>query len=201
MEIGYSPAPGESRTTIIVWEIDDPSKKGDPRYWWVAKDTERLRRLSQDCPDLTGRPKGESLASLRSRAEGDVVELVHPALSDSPAEDRRVRVPLSQWRDADPERTYLFIAHQRRPTADEQDAIKARGMPWPDGVEALRQEWLAKEAAGDNEEAARARQRFDEALRPLGFRKARDISAWNPARAAELRPGVFVQDERPSAKA
>ncbi len=180
MKIGYSPAPGESRTTIIVWAIDDPSKAGDRRYWWHADDVERLRKLSADTPELAGRPKGQSLESLRRRADGDEVELVHPALPDG-ASTASVRIPLTQWRDADPERTYLIIAHGRRPTADEQEARKAKGFPWPDEVEALRQEWLAAERAEEGERSVEARRRFDVALAERGFSKARDISPWDPA--------------------
>jgi hypothetical protein len=198
--IGYAPKPGESRTQIVVWEIDDPSKRDDPRYWWAAEEVERLKGLSDELPDLTGRPKGQSLASLRQQAEGDEVELVHPIVRSGADHDvRRVRIPLTQWRDADPERTYLIVTHLRPPTDEEQDKRKAEGMPWPDEVEALRQEWLAAEAAGQGERATDARARLDAELAGLGFLKPRRISAWEPSRAVELRPGVFVQDERPSA--
>jgi hypothetical protein len=192
VRIGYSPAPGESRTTIIVWEIDDPSKSDDPRYWWQADEIEHLRKLSSDMPDIAGRPRGESLGSLRRRAERDEVELggVHGS----------VRIPLGHWRDADPERTYLIIMHVRRPTADEQEAMKAEWLSWDFEVEMLRQEWLAAEGAGEHGEAAEARRRFEAALTQRGFRKACDSSPWDPERAHELLPGVFVQDERPSTR-
>ena len=198
--IGYSPRPGESRTQIIVWEIDDPSKRDDPRYWWTAEQVERLKALSDEWPDLTDRPKGQSLASLRQQAEGDEVELVHPsALSGGADAVRRVRIPLTQWHDADPERTYLIVTHHRRPAAEEQEKRKVEGMPWPDEVETLRQQWLTAEAAGETHRATDARTRFDAELARLGFRKPREMSAWEPSRAVELRPGVFVQDERPPA--
>jgi hypothetical protein len=188
VRIGYSPAAGESHTTIIVWEIDDPSKSDDPRYWWQADEVERLRRLSSDMPDITGRPRGESLGSLRRRAERDEVEL--GGVSGS------VRIPLGHWRDDDPERTYLIIMHVRRPTADEQEAMKAEWPPWDFEVDKLQQAWLAAEGAGEHGTAAEARRRFEAALAQRGFRNARYSSPWDPERAHELLPGVFVQDER-----
>lgn len=196
MKIGYSPAPGQSRTTIVVWEIDDPTKRDDPRYWWNTDEVERLQTLSADLPDLAGKPKGQSLASLQRRAAGDDVELIHPGRA-ADAETASVRIPLGQWRDADPERTYLIIAHDRAPTGEEQEAMKGKGPPWPNPVEALRKEWLEAEASGHDARSKNARERFDAALAELGFRKARDITPWDPERATELRPGVFVQDERP----
>jgi len=196
--IGYSPQPGESRTHLIVWEIDDPSKRDDPRYWWTAEHVERLRAVAGEPPDLTGRPKGQSLASLRQQAEGDEVELVHPLDPSGGVDDvRRVRIPLTQWRDADPDRTYVMITHARRPTHEEQETRKAEVMPWPDAVEALRREWLAAEASGHTERATGARARFDAELHRLGFRRPRDLTPWDPSKAVELQPGVFVQDERP----
>jgi hypothetical protein len=37
-------------------------------------------------------------------------------------------------------------------------------------------------------------------LAQRGFRKAHDSSPWDPERAHELLPGVFVQDERSSTR-
>ena len=197
MTIDDLPAPGERRTTIIVWEIDDARKQGDPRYWWLDDEVERLQKLSPEVPDLRGRPKGQSLGSLRARADGDEVELLHPAV-DGLGEGAPIRIPLTQWRDADPERTYLIVAHIRRPTPDEQDAINRRRPRWPEWVESLRREWLAADTADGKEQAAQARQRLEEALTELGYRKAADLSPFSPEKAVELRPAVFVQDERPS---
>jgi hypothetical protein len=197
MNIGYSPAPGERRTKIIVWEVDDPKKQDDPHYWWLADDVERLRKKAPDFPDLTGRPKGESLASLRRRANAGQVDLTPLRFPHDPA-PTPVHLPLDQWMDADPERTFFIIAHQRAPTNEEQEERRAEGFPWPGEAEAYRQQWLAAEALGDKVQAAQARKRFDAMLADLGFRKARDLSPWNPERATEIRPGIFVQDERPT---
>jgi hypothetical protein len=71
--------------------------------------------------------------------------------------------------------------------------MKGKGPPWPSPVEALRKEWLEAEASGHDARSKNARERFDAALAELGFRKARDITPWDPERATELRPGVFVK--------
>jgi hypothetical protein len=34
MKKDFFPGPGERRTTIVVWDVDDPAKQGDARYWW-----------------------------------------------------------------------------------------------------------------------------------------------------------------------
>jgi hypothetical protein len=108
-----------------------------------------------------------------------------------------VRIPLDPWIDADPERTRFLIAHHRKPTSEEQ-RLPTTDLPWGEDEEAMRQEWLAADAAGDEERAADARRRLFDALAKLGFRKATDLSPWNPERATEIRPGIFVQDERPA---
>jgi hypothetical protein len=196
VKIGYSPAPGHSRTTVVVWQTDDPGKAGDGRYWWLPEDVELLRKRAPEMPDFRGRPRGESLASLRRRSQDGEVDLTLPPLPGQP-DQTPVRLPLDQWRDADPNRTYFIVSHQRRPTDEEQEEREAEGFPWPGHAEAYRQQWLSAEALGDEVRAAEARRRFDVVLAELGFRKARDLSPWNPDRATELAPGVYVQDERP----
>ncbi len=189
------PAPGESRTTIIVWEIDDPAKEGDARYWWDEREVSRLRELAPDIPDLSGKPRGQSLASLRRRADSDDVEIGVPDLL-SGREARSVRLSLDHWSGADPERTYLIIAHERSPTEEERESARAKGIPWPPEVEAVRQEWLAALAAEDAERSAALRERLDAVFEEHGFWPGHR-SPWNHERATEIQPGVFVQDERP----
>lgn len=198
VSIGHSPTPGQSRTIIVVWQTDDPRKAGDGRYWWLPEDVARLRKSAQDVPDLTGKPRGQSLASLRRRGKNGEVDLALPGLPGHP-EATPVRLPLLHWEGADPELTYFIVSHQRRPSEEEHEERKAEGFPWPGDAEANRQQWLAAEALGDSVRAANARQRFDAQLAALGFRKHRDVSPWDPTRAIELLPGVFVQDERPPA--
>jgi len=183
----------------VVWDIDDPAKAGDARYWWDEDEVSRLRELSADMPDLTGKPRGRSLASLQREAESGTVELGVPELPDgTPAQS--VRVSLSRWSDDDPERTYLIVTHGRKPTAEEQEALRAKGFPWPDEVEALRQEWLAALAAELPAKAAERRRQLDTAFKEHGFFKFGERWPWDPERATEIQPGVFVQDERLEAK-
>jgi hypothetical protein len=189
------PAPGGRRTTIVVWNVDDPAKTGDIRYWWDEQEVSRLRELSPAMPDLSGKPRGRSLASLQREAKDGEVELGVPGLPDGSAVES-VRLSLSRWSDADPERTYLIITHGRRPTAEEQEVRRAEGFRWPEDVEALRQEWLAALAAESVDRAAELRQQLDTAFKEHGFFKFGERSPWNPERATEIHPGVFVQDER-----
>jgi len=145
----YSPGPGESRTTVIVWETDDETKVGDPRYWWTEADAERVRRLALDLPDPVGRPKGFSLASLRQQAENDQVEWIFG--------DTRMRFSLSLWEEADPDRTYLIVGHQHKPTAEEQMIIDQEGSRFPPEVEEVRQKLRAAVEAHNDEQAQELR--------------------------------------------
>jgi hypothetical protein len=108
-----------------------------------------------------------------------------------------VRIPLDAWAEADPKRTRFLIAHYRRPSSEEQDLRKTDFL-WGEEEEAIRQEWLSADAAGDEERAADARRRLFVALDKLGFGKATELSPWDPQRASELRPGIYIQDERPA---
>jgi hypothetical protein len=193
-EIALRPAPGEHRTLIIVWSIDDPSKKGDPRYWWEKDFLAGLRGGAPDAPDLGGKPKGQSLASLQQRAEES--EFVWAFPSGGAHEESRVRLSLEPWRDADPKRTYLIVSHQHAPIREQQAAGKAEPSPWPAEVETVRQDWLAALAADEPEKATALRHELDAELKKHGFRKPGETSAWNPDRAIEIQPGVFLQDER-----
>jgi hypothetical protein len=157
-----------------------------------------MRKHAQDFPDLTGKPRGQSLASLRRRSKDGEVDLTLPTLPGRP-DPTPVHLPLLHWDGAEPDLTYFIISHQRQPTEEEQEELQAEGFPWPGEAEANRQQWLAAEALGDEVRAARARQRFDSQLADLGFRKHGDLWPWDPARATELVPGVFIQDERPPA--
>jgi hypothetical protein len=61
--------PGEQATQIVLWEIDDPAKRDDAAFW------------------RDGRPLGSSLAALRARRGGDVIELPVPTSERSLALD------------------------------------------------------------------------------------------------------------------
>jgi hypothetical protein len=83
---------GERSTQIVLWEVDDPAKRGDGAFWW---------------PDG---PKGHPLAAWRERSGGEEIEL--------PVDlgERTVRLSTAEW--GDPERTYvLVVTHSRRPEA------------------------------------------------------------------------------------
>ena len=194
---GYSPRPGEQRTVVIIWNADDPTKAGDARYWWSDDEAARWRSHFPECSrDLAGQPKGQRLASFLVSEGSDEVELVRPALDRM--DERTMRFSIPEAAKDDPERTYLIVQHQRRPSDAEQEELKHRGFPWPDEVEALRQRWLAAIADKDDERAAQLRRELDAAFEKRGFRKPTDFSPWNPDRAVEVQPGVWLQDERPS---
>ena len=71
--------PGTWQTQIVVWNVDDPSKEGDPRFWWTAEDVGRNMRVAP--PQLASRlaragtPKGTRLATLREEFVEGIVEL------------------------------------------------------------------------------------------------------------------------------
>ena len=100
--------------------------------------------------------------------------------------------------EGNPERTYLIVNHQRGPSDAEQEEFKAKGLPWPEAVETLRQDWLKALADSDDERAAELRRKLDAAFKDRGFRKSTDLSPWNPDRSTEVQPEVWLQDERPT---
>jgi hypothetical protein len=194
---GYSPRPGEQRTVVILWNADDTTKAGDPRYWWTEEETAKWRNhLPESSPDLAGRPKGQLLASFLVSEGSDEVELVRPASEGT--EERTMRFSIPRGAGANPERTYLIVQHQRRPNDAEQQELKQKGFPWPETVETLRQEWLAALADKDDQRAGELRRELDAAFKEHGFRKPTDTSPWNPDRAVQVQPGVWLQDERPT---
>ncbi|MGH9028471.1 MAG: hypothetical protein ACRDV4_02500 [Acidimicrobiales bacterium] len=52
-------------------------------------------------------------------------------------------------------------------------------------------------AANDEAQASELRRRLRELGEKDGAGNPRDFLAWDPERALEVAPGVFVQDERP----
>ena len=206
-------APGTWQTHIVVWDVDDPSKAGDPAWFWSAEDVGALMRTAQ--PEdagrlvMAGRPKGNSLASLRERHGGDEVEL-HAGLlpderpADMPAErwallssrpGHTARFSLAPWRDADPRTTRFIISHCWQPKDDELAVNSGLGDQPPELVEA-RKQWLAAIRAGDPS-AGELRKQVDALMEEAGIHNFAGSGTWNEKRASELAPGVFVLDERP----
>src|SRR5262249_20861376 len=146
------------QTVLIVWEIDDPAKAGDARYWWSEEDAERLRGFMPEAPDLAGRPKGAPLGSLRA-ADG-AVELSIPDI-DHDREDR-ILVSIDSLREADPARTYVIVTHRRRASAEQIEP------PWPPEVEAMRREWVGALADQDTGRAHGLKRALDAELEALG---------------------------------
>jgi len=193
--------PGEQATQIILWEIDDPSKRDDQRFWWPSEQPLKL----PDGRELSG-PKGTSVAALRKLFDGDEIELDVPPPS-SPVRrlpgglaegGRKVKVSISGWLDSDPERTYVIISHSYRPTAEEAADEKARRgdkSPFSPDTEAVRQEWLAALEAGDEDRAAELKAQLDEKLSAQNWLKPYA----QPNEGVEIQPGVYLLDVRPSA--
>ncbi len=185
----YSPAPGEDRTIVIIWDETDERVRDDPRYWWTEEEVARLRQLDPNIPVTAGRPKGQTLASLREKAEGG--RIVWGPFGERMS---RVEVFLSLWEDADSERTRFIVAHQRGTPLEERDAPNSL---LPPAVEEARQMLRAAIKVGNEEQIAKSREQLTTLFREHGGRKATDLSPWDPERAVEIQPGVFVQDERP----
>ena len=102
-----------------------------------------------------------------------------------------VRISLAPWRDADPEKTRFIISQTWRPTPEQQKAMSQL----PRGGDELRHAWRAALAEGDEESADALREQMEEELGSVPFS---ELSAWDPQRAVEVAPDVFVQDERPA---
>jgi hypothetical protein len=191
--------PGEQTTQIVLWELDDPTKHGDPSFWWPS---EHRFELPQG-RELSG-PKGSSLADLRKQFGGDDVELAVPPPGIAAArrsgataeEPRKLKVSTAGWGGSEPDRTYVIISHHYRPTAEEAAEEKARrggASPFPPAAEAMRQRWLAALEAGDRAEAAELKAEFDEQLGQQGWRKPYA----QPCAGVEIQPGVYLLDARP----
>jgi hypothetical protein len=178
---------------LVVWDTDDESKKGDPRYWWTEEAVSRLGPFSKDIGIRAGAPKGQSLASMRAGAKDGQVEWGPFGDDEEP-----VRTSLSRWADADPDRTRVLFAHQRAPTHAEQEAMDIGGSSVPAPVEAVRQKLLLAIKAGDERRADELRAELAEVFKSHGSQKAKDIFPWDPQLAVEVEPGLFIQDERPA---
>ena len=197
---------GTWQTQVVVWNVDDPAKAGDPRFWRSAEEVGRILRLAP--PELASRltkagtPKGTTLAQLRREAGGDELERRMGGVPDDhwPKDGAPepiwgpeivVRISLAPWRDADPERTRFIISQTWRPTPEQQKAMSQL----PREGDELRRAWRAALAEGDEESADALREQMEEELGAVPFSK---LSAWDPQRAVEVAPDVFVQDERPA---
>src|SRR5262245_42307865 len=129
--MGARGEPGTWQTQVIVWDVRDSSKDGDPRFWHTAEEVGRALRVAP--PELAGRlavagkPKGVPLSKLRSEfgdefevRMGGVPDQYWPAREDDPPPllepEHLVRFSLAHWRDADPEKTRLIISHTYFPT-------------------------------------------------------------------------------------
>ena len=95
----FFPGPGEFRTYVTVWEVDDPTKAGDPRYWWLPDEVDRLRLLVPpefaDKVAVAGTPKGQTLVSVREEFGVDEEATFEPfapdpSVEESRSEERRV---------------------------------------------------------------------------------------------------------------
>lgn len=171
---------GELRTVIVAWRLDDPAVQNDGRFWSKVPDegAELFKR-----PPGTIVPKGQSLASWRARADGDVVEV------PSPINRRKERISLARWGEADPDRTYVIPQFHHLP---EELAGRQR-----EEVERIREEQLARSETRRvikpklSEEVKERQAELAEVQRQV--REARDRG--DEQRMAELRPALDAKLE------
>lgn len=167
--------PGEVRTVIIAWRLDDAAVQDDGRFWIEVPEegAELFKRLPG-----TIVPQGQSLASWRERADGDQVEVPNPVTG------RNERFSLSRWSDADPDRTY--VVHL---TIHFFEELAGRS---GEEVERIREERLARSGATRvmkrelSDEVKKLKSQQAELQRQ--FRAARDCG--DEERMAELSPAL-----------
>jgi hypothetical protein len=96
--------PGEVVTQVVVFEIDDPSAREDPRLWWPEDEPIGL----PDGRSLSG-PRGMPLSTFRRNEAGDVELTIPPIGGD---DSRTVTLRL----DARPgaEQTQVIVSHSFR---------------------------------------------------------------------------------------
>jgi hypothetical protein len=204
--------PGTWETRIVVWNVADPAKAGDPHFWWSADEVGWLLRTSApgDASRLVraGMPKGKTLAELRKEAGGNELRRRIGGPPSAPPDNPNLEVdldpslwgpphtvciPLDPWRDADPQRTRFLISHTwNRPP----------GLPspvrHPEHVERLRQAWIEALKTGD-ESARSLREQLDEEMEAIGGFVLRPPRTWTPSKAVEIAPRILVRDDRPAA--
>jgi hypothetical protein len=212
---------GTWSTQVVLWDITDATKEGDTRYWVTEREIETTRRgrarpldpeivaraeavwgpMSDSLSDeeiekleeaRIGKPKGVSLEKLRERSGGEVV--VDGPNPEGETEPAQIPLPPELFAGSDPLTTYVIASRHYAWTPEEREAMPK--WKYPPEVDELRKEWVAALDSGAPEEP-QLRERYDEELEKLGGLKHTTFSAWLPERAAELTPGVFVQDERP----
>ncbi|HEX4519937.1 MAG TPA: hypothetical protein VH063_10190 [Gaiellaceae bacterium] len=192
MSSGESSSVGEiDKTFVVAWDVNDPAKAGDPRYFWTEDDATRMRDTI--APVTAGAPRGASLLRLErdypvDRQDGD---------PDAPEErfgaraHHGVRIAIEHFHAADPETTFLIVSHMTRPTS-------LTPTPLSPEVERIREELVAATEAGEEDSAEGLRARLRAELTTSGFRPRSELFAADENRATEVAPGVFVQDERPT---
>jgi hypothetical protein len=176
----------------------DPTRKGDARYWWSAAEVGRLRRVVApefaDRLSIAGTPKGRRLAALRSEFGAEEGVIFDGGPMTQMAEP--LRLSLARWRGADPEKTYLIISHVLGPSLEERARSQlSDGLPVE--AEDLRRDWVAALEAGDESEPM-LREQLDAELESLGHLRHSDVLVFDPRKAVEVSPAIFVQDERPN---
>jgi len=172
------PYPSEPRTYMYLWDVRDPRRVGDPKYWLDGLTLPNGRELRG--------PSGIRLDEFLADTDEHSVPLCRGA--HGPYPERVFRIPVDRFRDADREHTRVFISHFFPPARPEgvENGAPPSWVWQPDGQHAT-MDMLVRMSA------ERERERSDAERAQPGF-----ASKMFPLKAIELAPGFFLVDERPS---
>lgn len=122
--------PGEARTVIVAWRLDDPAVHSDGRFWIkVMKEFAQVMGR----PAGTIVPAGRPLSYWRSQADGGEVEVPNPVSRE------KQRFSIARWEGEDPDRTHIEVSFASLPEEFAGRSTKE--------VDRLRDEWAAKSSA------------------------------------------------------
>ena len=178
--------PGEIRTVIVAWRLDDPAVQEDGRFW---------REVPEEAPEIFKRPPGtivpagQSLAYWRERADGAEVEVPNPITH------RKERISIARWAEADPDRVYLIYSFDYldealtgRP-ADEVERIRDDQLARSGGTRIKLR--LSDEAKRLKAEQAELQRQFREALDQGDDQRMGELSPALEATAQQLSRAAF----------
>jgi hypothetical protein len=119
--------PGEVRTVVVAWRLDDPAVQDDGRFWTEVPST-AAEVFARPAGAII--PSGQSLRSWRERSDDNEVEVPNPITGHND------RFSLSRWSHADPDRTQVILSFFEVP-------VELAGRPHEE-VERIRDEQLAR---------------------------------------------------------
>ena len=174
--------PGEVRTVIVAWRLDDPAVRDDGRIW-MAVPEQAVSTLGTPAGTIV--PKGQALAWWRARGTGHEVELPNPVTRG------RERLSLERWSGADPERTHVIVAFEHAAQPPQRASDHAATATPTGAVRTPIQLELSDEAEHMRARQAELQREFRDARDRADDRQMRELSPQLQSIADELSRVAF----------